>query len=120
MIHATFSVFLIQMDDRFRIGVRREDVSAPLQFPAQFAEVVDFAVEHNPDGSVFVSNRLAPGSQVDDAQAAHAQTPSRAEVVTFVVGTPVGDSGAHIAQLSLENGLTFQANDAGNPAHISL
>jgi hypothetical protein len=32
----------------------------------------------------------------------------------------MGYSPAHIPQLSFENGLAFQANDAGNAAHISL
>jgi hypothetical protein len=44
----------------------------------------------------------------------------RFEVISFVICVPLSDILAHIPQLALENGLAFQANDTGNPAHISL
>ena len=117
VIHQPLSVLLIQVDDGLRIGVGIENVSAPYQVPSQFTKVVDLAVEHHPHSSVFIANRLSAGSNVDDAQAAHAQAYSRAEVVTLVVGTPVGDGHTHIPHFLLENRFAFQANDAGNSAH---
>src|SRR6266850_2129790 len=40
---------------------------------AQLAEVVDLAVEHDPDGTVLVVDRLMAGREIDDAQAPHAE-----------------------------------------------
>jgi hypothetical protein len=37
------------------------------QPPVEILKVVDFAVEANPDGFVFVGKRLLPGAEVDDA-----------------------------------------------------
>src|ERR1019366_10136816 len=86
-------------------------------FPAQFPEVVNFAVEHHPDGSVFIANRLAAGIEVDDAQAAHTQAHSFGEVETLVVGTAVGDGRTHIPHFPLENRSALQARNSRNSAH---
>ena len=89
----------------------------PSNLAAQLPEVVDLAVEHHPDGPILVGDRLAPGIEVDDAQAAHAQTHSGREVEAFVVGTPVDDGRAHVAQFLFEDGLAVQAHDASDSAH---
>ena len=117
MIYGALSVFLVKVDDGFRVGVRVEDVSAGLQIPAQFPKVVDLAVEYHPDRSVFVPDRLAAGSDVDNAQTPHAQTDPRAEVITFIVRTAVGDGHAHIPHFLFENRFAFQAHDAGDSTH---
>src|SRR5262249_38046751 len=67
------SPLLIGVDDRFRVGGRVEAMSGRLELAPQLAEVVDLAVEDDPDRPILVVNRLMPGRQVDDAQTPHAE-----------------------------------------------
>ncbi len=46
------------MNDGFRIGIRPEGVTARDQIVAQLFIVVDFAVENDPDRSVFIRDGL--------------------------------------------------------------
>jgi hypothetical protein len=46
------------MDDHFRVTLRSEDVSFPLELVAQFSIVVYLAVEHEPKGLVFIGDWL--------------------------------------------------------------
>jgi hypothetical protein len=62
---------------------------------AQRAEVVNFAVEDHPYGTVLVVDRLLAGGQVDDGQAAHAQRDAVGEVCTLIVGPAMPDDIAH-------------------------
>ena len=62
---------LVGVNDDFGVGRRVERWPAASSSRAQLAEVVDLAVEHDPDRAVLVVNRLMAGRQIDDAQAAH-------------------------------------------------
>ena len=68
------------MDDGFGVARCPEGVAALFELAPQLAVVVDLAVEHHPDGAVFVANRLLAGLEVDDAQPAHAEPDAVAEV----------------------------------------
>jgi hypothetical protein len=46
------------MDEHFSIGVRAESVAVRLQTASEIREVVDLAVEHEPNGSVIGQERL--------------------------------------------------------------
>ena len=53
---------------------------------AQGEMVVDLAVEHDPQGAVFVRNGLMPARQVDDTQPSHANVQlHRPYEITFIV-----------------------------------
>src|SRR5205823_5444321 len=52
------SPLLVGVDDRLGVGARAEAVPESLQFGAQRLEVVDLAVEGDPDAAVFVGERL--------------------------------------------------------------
>ena len=63
-LRAVDARLLVEMDERLRVAVRAEDVSAGLQLRAQVREVVDLAVQHRPHGLVLVGERLpAAGSR---------------------------------------------------------
>jgi hypothetical protein len=66
MIDASRSVLLVEMDDRFGVARCAETMSLLLELPAQLAIVIDLAVVADPDGAVFVRQRLAAAGQVDD------------------------------------------------------
>jgi len=83
------------MNDYFGIGVGIEAVSALFELAAQFGKIVDFSVEDNPDGFVFVENRLMSTRQVDNAEPAHSQSNAVFDKYSFVVGTAMHDGFAH-------------------------
>ena len=58
------------MDDHLGVAVRAEAVPARLELGADVGEVVDLAVEDDPDRAVLVGERLIAGREIDDAQAA--------------------------------------------------
>ena len=59
--------FQLAIDD-FGIGFCREFVALLLQFRAQFDIIENFAIEHDPDRSIFVVNRLISAAQIDNAE----------------------------------------------------
>ena len=73
MLEEVRPLVLVEVDDHFGVAVRAEAMAGAFQPPAQLAEVVDFAVEDDPDRAVFVRQRLLPAGQVDDRQPAMAQ-----------------------------------------------
>jgi hypothetical protein len=62
------------VDDHFRVTVGIEAVTAFFKISAQFGEVVDLAVENDPNCFVFVEHRLVSAGQIDNAETAHAQS----------------------------------------------
>ena len=59
----------VQVDEHFRVALGAELVAGLFEPAPQVAEIVDFAVEHDPHGAVFVRKRLFSAGQVDDGQA---------------------------------------------------
>ena len=55
VLHAIWSVLFVQVNDRLGVAVGAVVVTLSLQFFAQGGMVVDFTVENNPHGSVFVA-----------------------------------------------------------------
>src|SRR2546430_12942817 len=64
VLHAVRSIFLIQMDDRLRIGGGVEGMSEAFQMRLKFSEVINFSVEYHPNRAILVVRRLVPGLQV--------------------------------------------------------
>src|SRR6476660_3495767 len=85
----------VGMHDRLGVAVRVERVTRPLEIGAQLLKVVDLAVEHDPDGAVFVVNRLMAGGEIDDAQAPHAECDTVVDPDALVVGAAMTDHVAH-------------------------
>src|SRR5262245_371312 len=69
---ALFAFVLVKMDDGFGVTARAQLVAPRDQQTAKFAVVVYFAVEDDPDRTVFVRDRLAPRGQIDNREPAHA------------------------------------------------
>jgi hypothetical protein len=63
------SVLLVEMDDDFGVGVGIKPVTFLLQRSSQFNVIEYLAVEHDPDGLIFVVDRLPSTLEIDDAQA---------------------------------------------------
>ena len=70
VIHAGVAPFLVGVEDHLRVGRRAEGVALGFELLAQLAEVVDLAVEAEPDAAVLVLHRLrALLGEIDDREA---------------------------------------------------
>ena len=91
---------------RFRVAMRPEPMPQRLQFVADFAVVVDFAVERDGGVAVVADDRLVAAGQIDDLQAHRAQGRDAAFEDAVLVGPamverfrdPVGNPPAHVSR----------------------
>ena len=89
------TVLLVEVNDDFRVGVGGESVPAGLQIRAEIPIIVDLAVEHDPDRSVLVRERLMAPREVDDAEPPHPEAHRAVYIDAVIIRTPVGDRLAH-------------------------
>ncbi len=75
--------------------MRAVDMPALFEKLPIISVVIDFAVVSNIKRAVFVGHWLMTGSDVNDAQAAVAQTDAIVYIDPFIVGTAVSDHIAH-------------------------
>ncbi|OPZ08741.1 MAG: hypothetical protein BWZ10_02631 [candidate division BRC1 bacterium ADurb.BinA364] len=113
------ALFLVEMNDRLGVAVvGGEAMAAGGQRRAQFAKIVNLAVEHNGDGAVLVEHRLGAAGQVDDAQAAVAQPGRTENLDPFAIRPAMGDGAAHRANpLGFRPVAGIGMDDAAYSAH---
>ena len=93
--HDLVLALLVEVKDHLPVALAREAM-AVLQLLAQLAEVVDLAVEDQPERSVFVRHRLAGRvAQVDDGEAPVAEARGPVQMQALPVGPTVGQGGGH-------------------------
>src|SRR5262245_66060233 len=110
------------MDERLDVALGGEAVPACLERCAQLAEIVDLAVADDDGTLVFVENRLLSGVEIDDRQAAHADSHRTIDEMPDVVGPAVGDDVGHGSQNGTRVGpgtLLSIIKEAANAAHQS-
>ena len=96
------------------------------EIAAQLGEVVDLAVEDDPDRAVLVVNRLMAGRQIDDAQPPHPERHAFFHPHALVVGAAMADDVAHpmherAALIGREGRRRCgRFDEACYPAHIGL
>src|SRR3954469_1396079 len=105
------------MNDHFGVGVGAEGMALSFQRLPETFEVVNFAIEDDPNCAVFVLYRLMSTLEIDDAQTAHSQSDSGSHVETFVVRAAVNHRVAHRPDFFESDGPFGQCHDAGNPTH---
>src|SRR5580700_2701843 len=98
MFDAIPAVFLVEVDDSFRIAARAVSVSPGFQSSAQLGVVVDFAVVDDPNILALVGQRLMTCLDVNDAQPPHGQAHILLHEKTVIVGTTVRDALIHARQ----------------------
>ena len=90
------------MHDCLGVAARVEAVPGGFEILPELAEVVDLAVEHDPDRFILVVDRLMPGCQIDDAEARMAQANAGLDAEARAVGSAMPDGGHHpLQQLGL-------------------
>jgi hypothetical protein len=80
---------------------------------SQLPVVVYLPVEHGPDRSVLVAQRLMPGLEVDDAQAAMAHAYPMVDELALVVRTAMHDGIHH----PMQERLVLQPDESADAAH---
>src|SRR6267154_5714420 len=95
LLNALRPILFIKMNNDFGIGMSEAAMAAGLQLRAQLGKVIDLAVVDNPNGLIFVEDRLVPARQVDDAEPAHAQSDASLHKHSLVVGPTMHDGFAH-------------------------
>src|SRR5687767_4583607 len=73
VVRASWSILLVSMNDRFRVGIGFESVTAFFEFGSEFLKVVDLAVENDRYRTIFAGDRLGAAGQIDDGKPPHAE-----------------------------------------------
>src|ERR1044072_6767225 len=94
-IDAAATMLFVKMENRFRVAVCAIDVTARFQLVAIIGVIVDLAVVDDLKRAIPVDHRLMPRGDVDDAQAAVAETDIRVNEDPRFVGSAMRDHVAH-------------------------
>src|SRR6266851_1403957 len=92
---AVLAMFFVEMDDRFRVGLRAEAMATAFQFPAELRVVVNLPIQHHPKAAVFIRDGLMSTGEVYDAESAKAQAYPRSRENPFVVRTTMNERLVH-------------------------
>src|ERR1700726_2420887 len=85
------------MDDRFCIALGAIAVATSDQFFSQCEVIVDFAIENDPYGSVFIANRLMTAGDINDAEPPHTDADLTLSKDAIIIRTAVSHDVAHPA-----------------------
>ena len=120
-LQAADPVFLVEMEDHFRVGAGAEPVAASHQVGPEVLEIVDLPVEDDPDRAVLVRHRLvAGGAEIDDAEAPVRKAHRPLAVDPGIVGAAMGQDGVHpLQELALHGARRIEVELAADAAHVS-
>jgi hypothetical protein len=118
MIDAIIPELLICVDDRFGIGIAAEDMPFCDEHIPEFTEVINLAVEGDPDSAVFVGHRLMSGrGKIDDAESSLSKCRGAIGVDPCIIRSPVHEPIAHPRQRVTIRRAAIQVNDSGYATH---
>ena len=105
------------MNEDLRIRLGFEEVPFRFKITLQFPEIIDLPVKNDPDGTIFIAERLPSRVQIDDGEApmCKADLPIRPEPLP--IWAPVGHSFGHLSQPILVDLSTICPQEACNTAH---
>ena len=116
-IDTVASPLFIGMDNDFRVGLRLKLMPVAKQLFAQFDVIVNLSVKDKLQAAVFIAQRLRSALEVDDAQAAHADThPWSCEASLPVRATMPNYPGHAIEQFAIDR-RTITIKNADDSAH---
>src|SRR5271156_6891398 len=114
------------MNDYLRVCMGMKPMAARFQTRAQFLEIIDLAVEDEPDGAVFVGHRLTPRSRdvnngesiVGDSHALRDHGRSKAAELE-TIGAAMTNRLGHPLDRALEFGpIEALGRNSGESAHM--
>src|SRR6185369_1357760 len=111
-----------QVEQHLGVGARAEAVALLLQLEAQLLEVVDLAVEDDPQRAILAAHGLMAGrGEIDDAQPAVAEPDRAVAPDACVVGPAMGDHVAHaLDQARVDVPALLEDPLTRDPAHGDL
>jgi len=108
------------MDDAFCIGQCAEGVAALFEHWPQFGEVVNLAVEDDPDTLVFVRDRLIASVEINDGEATHGKSHARRAVKAVAIGTAMRDGRVHAFEQGFFNRMLIVVRHAADATHKAM
>ncbi len=108
---------LVSMNNDLRVGLCREDVSLGLQLAAQLWKVIDLAIEHHPDHSVFAWDWLMATLDIHDAEASDPEGDSPFDILPLVIRAPVDEHREHALQQFGSVRPVLRVVPSGNATH---
>ncbi len=120
VVDAAVAILLVQMQDRLRVGARREYVAPRLKAGSMIGVVVDLPIEDDLKRSVLVGHGLMARSHIDDAEAAMRETDRAFDEKARVVRTTVPQDIPHADEDRLVHIVATSAGegDTANAAHV--
>ena len=110
--------FFVGVNHGLGIRARLEDVAAGEEVVAHVRKIVGFAVVGDPEGAILVGERLVPAFDVDDAQAAIAESYAGLDMEALIVRAAMDDRPAHLGQDLRRNGRSAgHRGDSADAAH---
>src|SRR5258708_3687469 len=109
------------MTENFRVRAGTEDVAALFEAISKLRKVIDFAVGNDPDRIIFIGDGLMSARQINNAEPAHPEGDTTAEVVPMIIRAAVRDGLSHSGK-ELPRGLSvrFQVRDAVDSTHLVI
>ena len=109
-----FTLIFVKMHKHFGVARRAKAMSARFEIAAQFAMIVDFAVEDNPNRAVLVCHWLIAGREINDAEARVPQNHARILMDARTVGTAMRERVAHRFDDCAIRLLAYHSTDAAH------
>src|ERR1044071_4888388 len=115
MLDAVNIVFFIKVKDDLAVGLGSESMPEVEQPFAKRPIVVDFAVECDPHGFVFIRNRLPTCMQINDTEPPVAKTCNAVDIHALTVGAAMGEGVHHGTDIPRSH--AFKADFSADAAH---
>src|SRR5206468_2292648 len=108
----------VAVNDHFGIRLRSETVPPTLELLPELAEVVDLAVEDDPDCLPGIGHGLMASAQVNDGEPAKAEPDRTEDVVALVVRPSVNEGLGHLLHVvQNDRGPVPEIELSANPTH---
>jgi hypothetical protein len=112
-LQALRSQFLVKVEDNLGIGMGTKCVALALKPLSEFLEIVNLAIESNPDRIILIGHGLfTRGGEIDNTQTLMTQTNRHVRRVknqlSFVVRSAMPKGMPHTAEKPRINGLLFR------------
>jgi hypothetical protein len=106
------------MNNDLSVGPSPKGVTLAQQKCSQLLEIVDFAVEYDPEGTILVRQRLMPSVQVYDGEPPMTQTHLTSNIDPFVVGAAMTNRIQHPTNQSwIHNIVPLEIKPSADSAH---
>src|SRR5215467_11666903 len=112
-----FTKVFIQVGDALGIRMGGKDMPPFRELLTELPIIVDFSIEDDDHGTIFIVDRLTPAVDINDCQTSHTQSDLTIEVKSLVIRPSSGDQRTHPPDQRLINLSRLFMNDSYNATH---